>query len=61
MQVPCHSTHVAAGLLGDVAPEVAVGGEEDLLVRRQLAHDVLGVADVTMMSETAFTPAEQLM
>ena len=34
--------HVAAGLARQVAAEVLVGGEDDLLVRRQLRDDLLG-------------------
>src|SRR5690349_13859728 len=36
--------HVAARLLDQVATEVLVGGEEDLLVLGNGAHDALGVA-----------------
>src|SRR5579859_214766 len=35
--------HVAAGLAGQIGTEMAVGGEDDLLVGRQLGQDRLGV------------------
>ena len=54
--------HVAAGLAREIAAEVPVGPEDDLLVLRDLVEDDLGADElVTMMSESAFTAAEQLM
>jgi hypothetical protein len=54
--------HVAPGLAREIAAEVPVGAEDDLLVLRDLVEDDVGRrADVTMMSLSAFTAAEQLM
>ncbi len=54
--------HVAAGLARQIAAEVAVGPEDDLLVLGDLVEDDLRADElVTMMSQSAFTAAEQLM
>ena len=54
--------HVAPGLAREIAAEMLVGAEDDLLVERDLLEDRLGADDeVTMMSDSAFTSAEQLM
>ena len=53
--------HVAPRLAREIAAEVAVGAEDDLLILRDLIEDDLRAAEVTMMSLSAFTAAEQLM
>ena len=53
--------HLAPGLAREIAAEMAVGAEDDLLVGRDLVEDNLGEELVTMMSLSAFTAAEQLM
>ena len=54
--------HLAPGLAREIAAEVAVGAEDDLLVLRDLVEDDLRADElVTMMSLSAFTAAEQLM
>ena len=54
--------HVAAGLAREIAAEVPVGAEDDLLVLRDLVEDDRRADElVTMMSLSAFTAAEQLM
>ena len=54
--------HLAPGLAREIAAEMAVGAEDDLLVLRDLVEDDLRAARlVTMMSLSAFTAAEQLM
>ena len=53
--------HVAAGLAGQIAAEMLVRAEDDLLLHRDLLEDRLRRREVTMMSLSAFTSAEQLM
>ena len=53
--------HLAPGLAGEIAAEVPVGAEDDLLVLGDLLEDDVAPLLVTMMSLSAFTAAEQLM
>ena len=53
--------HVAPGAPREIAAEVPVGPEDDLLVLGDLLQDDVGRRDVTIMSLNAFTAAEQLM
>ena len=54
--------HVAPELAVEIAAEVPVGAEDDLLLRRDLADDRLGADElVTITSLSAFTSVEQLM
>ena len=54
--------HVAAGLAREIAAEMPVRPEDDLLVLGDLVEDRSRADElVTMMSDSAFTAAEQLM
>ena len=54
--------HVAAGLAREIAAEMPVGAEDDLLLRRDLRRGSSRADElVTMMSLSAFTSVEQLM
>jgi hypothetical protein len=53
--------HVAPELAVEIAAQMAVGAEDDLLVGRDLARIVSALDDVTMTSDSAFTSVEQLM
>ena len=62
MQTPGHSSMSRPDLAREIAAEVPVGPEDDLLVFRDLVEDDLRADElVTMMSLSAFTAAEQLM
>ena len=53
--------HLPPQLAREIAAEVAVRAEDDLLVLWDLVEDDLRADEVTMMSLSAFTAAEQLM
>lgn len=53
--------HVAAELALQIAAQMLVGAEDDLLLPWDLRQIFSAEEEVTMMSESAFTSAEQLM
>ena len=62
MHTPGHSSISRPDLAGEIAAEMLVGAEDDLLLPRDLAEDRLGADElVTITSLSAFTSVEQLM